>query len=74
MARDTRSSALAITAREAMAKMQAQLDDLDARFAAGYLGEAEYQERTLLIVLELKETLRRPITDAIWQIQHPSAS
>ncbi len=69
-----RQSVLAITAREAMAKTQAQLDDLDTRLAAGYLGEAEYQERTLMIVLELQETLHRPITDAIWQIQHPSAS
>ncbi|NMP24501.1 hypothetical protein [Sulfobacillus harzensis] len=65
---------LAVAARDIIARAQARLDALDARCVEGTLDRDEYERQVLVIVMNLKEALERPVNDAIWQVQHASAS
>jgi len=61
---------LTVIARQAIAQAQAQLDTVEARQATGTLTAAASLAQTVVIVLNLQETLRRPITETVWQLQH----
>ena len=65
---------LATAARDVIARAQAGLDALDAQCLEGTLDPDAYERQVLVIVMNLKEALERPVNDAIWQVQHASAS